>query len=280
MLLHVLACAVLIFASMGAHAANFSVTSDSCLGAGSITEAINQANASQGPHTITIQAGLTVDVTLCPSPVPGALPDLDYLFLLKENITIVGDGSGATILGHNQRVTTSGTINPLLVCSAPGDIIVASTPRLFRIGTKWQDNSRAKVTMRNLKVQGVAGIAAVWDRASLSLEDMWLREIFSSKSCELPAIEMHNGADLTLTRNRWEYVVNWSPTLLGFITNGSIAGTNAGNLTITDSQFSFAAQTGLISWGGSQGSQVNIVSSTTLRNGGIWVSSPRQVDLP
>ena len=54
-----------IWTALPASAATFNVSSASCIGAGSITQAMSDANANPGEDTISIQAGLEISLNDC-----------------------------------------------------------------------------------------------------------------------------------------------------------------------------------------------------------------------
>src|SRR5688572_2747413 len=65
--------------SLGSQAATFSVTSSADSGPGSLRQAITQANATPGTHTINISTAGAIELL-------SALPEL------RANVTIVGPG--------------------------------------------------------------------------------------------------------------------------------------------------------------------------------------------
>ena len=77
-----------------AHAAGFAVTTTADGGAGSLRDAIDQANANPGPDTITVPAG-TYTITVAGfNEDSNATGDFD----ISDDVTIVGAGAGVTII--------------------------------------------------------------------------------------------------------------------------------------------------------------------------------------
>lgn len=76
-----------------AHAAGFAVTTTADGGAGSLRDAIDQANANPGPDTITVPAG-TYTITLAGDDSANATGDFDIL----DDVTIIGDSAATTII--------------------------------------------------------------------------------------------------------------------------------------------------------------------------------------
>src|SRR5687768_4564862 len=80
--------------SLGSQAATFSVTSTADSGPGSLRQAITQANATAGNHTINI-------------PVTGAIELLSALPELRANVAIVGPGRDELAVRRGTGATTA-----------------------------------------------------------------------------------------------------------------------------------------------------------------------------
>ncbi len=76
-----------------AQAATFNVTTNADAGAGSLRQAITDANAAAGPHTIDM-SGITGDTIVLASNLPGLTEDAE---LMGSDVTLDGDGSFACL---------------------------------------------------------------------------------------------------------------------------------------------------------------------------------------
>ena len=80
-----------------AHATSYLVTTTTDGGAGSLRDAISQANANPGPDTINVPAGTYTLTIAGASEDVNATGDLD----VTGPTTIIGAGSGSTIIDAN-----------------------------------------------------------------------------------------------------------------------------------------------------------------------------------
>lgn len=83
------------YLSSSAFAGNFVVSNTNDAGAGSLRDALNQANATAGPHTISFQSGLSGTIVLA-QPLP----------VIEQSISITGPGAGSLAVsgGNANRV--------------------------------------------------------------------------------------------------------------------------------------------------------------------------------
>lgn len=266
-LLQALFALFLLFAASGARANTYAVNTSSCTGTGSLTEAMQLANTNPGPDTIRIDAGVTVSAALC-GYISG-----QYKFILqaKESVVIEGAGPGAGIVGSNSWVTTGGLLTPLDVCPKLPDIITSYTPALILVGEPGADNSAIEVTLRNLLIKEVSGVAEIRENARLIVEDSKVERIFNSAGCDTQVINARSGAGFTSRNTHWSVLVNWQGVIAG-VPAGLILGGNAGDLVIDRSTFDVAYESGLIFWEGQSGSEVNIVSSLFRQSDGVLVT--------
>ena len=128
-------------------------------------------------------------------------------------------------------------------------------------------------------MEGLSAVAVIQNNASLVMEDLTLKKIYSQPNdgCIQPAISAGPGANFSAYRTEWNDIWNDSSALGGIALNGAISsfGTGGrGNLTIEDSFFFRVSEAGAISWDGQAGSEVNIVSSRFDDAGGIAISGP------
>ena len=255
----------------------YNVTSTACTGAGSITEAMDKANTNPGEDTISFTPGLVVDFRNCPpNPAP---PDPINYFTLQAKESVIFEGNGAKLFGEVIWLDQSGINRAGQDCAkfGNGDRIIAVTPGFITVGVVNKDNADITVTVRELNMEGLSAVAVIQNNASLVMEDLTLKKIYSqpSNACQTPAISAGPGANFSAYRTVWNGIWNDGRALGGIPANGAIGsfGTpGRGNLTIEDSLFVTTGEAGAISWDGQAGSEVNIVSSRFDDAGGIAIS--------
>ena len=256
-------------------AETYTVTSTSCTGPGSITEAMDLANANPGTDTITFTSGLQINAAGCPQPPVGK----PYYFL-QATESVIFEGNGAQLVGNIQWIDTSGN-NTSLNDGCPNDKdstkVIALTPGFMRVGLPNQDNSAISVTVRDLDMHELNSVAWIEKNASLILEDLTLNRIIAAyKNCSAGAIEAREGANFTARRTQWQTIWNFGEIPLGgdLAFNGAIrggGGAAAGDLTLEDSYFKEIKLAGTIQWFGQANSPVNIVTSRFEEADGIYV---------
>jgi len=185
-----------IWTALPASAATFNVTSASCIGSGSITQAMNDANANPGEDTISIQAGLEISLNDC-FPAPPADPYKSFAVQALGSVII--EGNGATLKAQQQWVSQQGTLNPESCPAIAGDLITAQAPGFLLIGESNVDNSGIEVEIRNLAATGLPAFTRVEDRARLKMDNVHLDKIQDShRDCKRGAIEAANGVEISL----------------------------------------------------------------------------------
>ena len=251
------------FLSHPAFAATFNVTSAWCTGPDSIIEAIDNANASAGADTISIQPGLTIRFNTCPN-----VKDLGfYSARVQESVTI--EGNGATLQGQQTWVSLSGVINPGGCPSElPGVVVTSETPGFLRIGDRSADNSAIKVKVHDLKAADIPAFARVYEGAQLELENVHLIDIQdANRECSRSAIEGFDGSSISLVDSTVENFKNYGSRLLKNIFSAVLSASRS-SVYVKDSHFSkrFSGSGGAIY---ASSSDVTIVSSWFLRAGGF-----------
>ena len=264
-----------VLTAQPAAADTYTVTSTACVGTGSITEAMTLANTNPGEDTISFTPGLVVDFRNCP-PNPAPADPKNY-FTLQATESVIFEGNGAKLFGEMVWIDGNGINRAGQDCAVAGDIIQALTPGFITVGVKGNDNADITVTVRELNMEGLSAVAVIQNNASLVMEDLTLKKIYSQpgNACQTPAISAGPGANFSAYRTVWNGIWNDGRALGGIPSNGAIGsfGTGGrGNLTIEDSLFVRVAEAGAISWDGQAGSEVNIVSSRFEIAGGIAIS--------
>ncbi len=261
-----------------ASAATYTVTSTSCTGPGSITEAMDLANANPGEDTITFTKDLQVDAAGCPND-----PRPNY-YILQATESVVFEGNGARLFGRIVWITSGGLNTPIgaeaLCPSESGDLLIALTPGFIKVGTYGQDNSAITVSVRDLDMYELNSLARIEKNASLILEDLTLNRIIAgNRDCTTSAIRAEEGANFTARRTVWDEVWNGSFDVAPNASLGAIVGfPNAGNLTIEDSTFKYVFK-GTIHWGGRSGDKVNIITSRFTEAGGIHIQGEAESNI-
>ncbi len=143
------AIALISFVAASAHAATFTVTNNSDSGAGSLRDAINQANASPGADTVNFDPSVTGTIALTSGQLFSSGP-----------LTIAGPGAAVLAIdgGATDRILAI-TDNPELACpntTGPIDFLVSISGLTFRNGNRTASNSGgAIVSTKSLTLQGM-----------------------------------------------------------------------------------------------------------------------------
>ncbi len=241
------------------------VTSTSCTGPGSITEAMASANANPGEDTIQVVPGLQIEAGEC---LPGFKGWGGDYFIVNATESVIIEGNGAKLVGHMVWFSSGGLDTPLDKCPSddPNTLLGAITPGFIKVGLFEQNNEDITVTVRNLDMQELNSVARIEKNASLILEDLSMYRIISAyRNCNDTAVTAAEGANFTARRTRWESI--WHLKQVRIIAFGYAAAISsyslelAGDLTIEDSYFSQVFRAGTINWWGKPGSVVNIVTS-------------------
>jgi hypothetical protein len=183
----------LLFVSVPAIAATFSVTAASCkANPGGYQWAIEQANATPGRDTISIEiTEFRVDNCDHPDPV-SRMP-----IAITESVDIVGNGN--TVDGKVAWVNVIGTVNPSGQCPSSTAKIINFGGSLLDVGLFGGDSSGIEVTVNGLEMRNLLTVGHIRKNAKLTIEDSRLFEIQSVHGgCANGLIEADEGADLTL----------------------------------------------------------------------------------
>ena len=177
----------------------YTVTSTSKDGPGSISEAVDLANANPGEDIIEFSSGLQVKSNF---PIFTGAPNT---FMLNITESVIIDGKGGALNGSQKWVRADGTVNDLNVC--PGNLsttsILRRMPGFINVGEIGQDNSGITVTIKNLSIKEFNAIASVRENATLIMENFNAQKIWSTLGCsERGLFEASAGASISLkTRN-------------------------------------------------------------------------------
>ncbi|MFQ6371165.1 fibronectin type III domain-containing protein [Shewanella sp. YIC-542] len=262
--LTLLLCTVLMVFSPTAKSDTYPVTSSSCNGANSISEAIAMANANPGVDTIEIEGGLSIygcDGADTPNP-----------FHLEITDSVKINGNFARFYGQNEWLSAGDILSPINADTedCPRGIIIGESRGLFQIGAYEQDNSGINVEIFDLFLSKFSMIAEVEDNATLQMTRVFADHITSLYACSRPAVLAKPGADVTLTNSRIQIAKLWSPLpplVVGLLQNTGPSAVKASTLTINNSLFDNNFQKAAIAWSG----DVNITSSQFHNSGGLFL---------
>jgi hypothetical protein len=241
------------------------VTEQSCGGgAGTLSQAVRDANANPGADVIEILPGLVIDA-FCDM---ATLPDDPGLFIL-ESVTIKGQGS--TIHGSNNYINdANGDLNPLNTnskcpgLSTSGYSAVGISRGLFQVGQRNVDNSGIELIVENLTIKQLSQVSGVRNGAKLTLRDVEAIDIRDVQSCSRPVVEAFGDADVTLEG----VAISKSTDFNSILPSAVIAGRD-GKLEIYGSLFDLNPTRYALAW--SDG-DADIVSSRFADSGGVWLT--------
>ena len=253
---------VTVISAVPASAATYTVTSASCTGPGSITQAVADANAHPGPDVISFTPGLVVNAGMCPIASGSAgLPENDFIAKVTESV--VFEGNGAILQGSEFWLDVNGD-KSLSRCPKkdPRIAILAVTPGFLRVGTPGADNSAITVEVHDLDMDQLNSIAAVREQGSLSISGSRMTNIARVGNCNGGGlIEVYNGT-LALIDSEIALSVTWTDET---VTTGGGVILGSGRIDILRSvlqanPYSFAVRSN---------GDANIVSSQLIDSGGI-----------
>ncbi|OED83086.1 fibronectin type III domain-containing protein [Vibrio breoganii] len=259
----------LVLCASFVNADTFNVTNSHC-GPGSYPEAVKLANQNPGLDTINITAGLEIDLS-CVNAFGERYP-------ITATEPLIIEGNGATINGNQLYVSKiSGHINVLnrFDDDCPSDlnsdkyVLGALAPPLIEVGRDLTDSAGVDVTIKNLNVRSLSGIAAVRPNASLTIENSTFTDIRDLQvSCNRFPITADNGADVTLDGVTIKRSKVWEkPGLSALIFGTGTTTPWSSKLIIRNSVFDTNYAGNFILWYG----DVDIVSSQITNSGGVRV---------
>lgn len=248
---------------------------------GTFAWAIDMANKTSGPDTITVQGGLEISVD---SVVSSSLTE-GWLATITESVRI--EGNGAKLIGNPAYVTTGGLIatKTNIVASPYGPAIVGgdaiNTPAFSfaQIGTLDGNNSSIAVDITDLGSDGLASIAEVRTGATLSvtggdftnLVNYTRKDAAGRGVFEAEAGATLNISDVSISKHYpFDTAIDAGTDAVAFF--GSIIGEDA-QLNLQNSTISESFGAGAIAW---VGGDANIVSTVVEDAGGISISDSQK----
>jgi hypothetical protein len=250
-----------VISPMASYAATFAVTEQSCGGgAGTLSQAVRDANGSPGADVIEITPGLVIDGN-CDM---GTLPADSGLFIL-ETVTIRGQGS--TLNGSNYYINNrTGAVNQLNTNGAcpsqkTGYTIGGASRSLFEVGQSSVNNSGIELTVEDLSIKQFSQVSVVRDGAKLTLRNVEAIDIRDVERCKRPVVDAVGDADVTLE----DVTIAKSTDFQDIFPGAAVAGQD-GKLEVYDSEFSLNEDRYALSW---RNGDVDIVSSRFLDAGGV-----------
>ena len=184
----------------------FNVTSSSCSGPGSITEAIKLANDTAGLDTVSLTVDV-VDVNQTSCQINATLA-ADEMFIAQVTDDLVIEGNGVTIFGNGFWVAPDGVTNSPGKCPADKDIqaaIMRQPLGLVRLATG------VDVTINNLKVRELRAIAFLDPQADLTLSNFRADRTFDFfGSCDEAPIQANGASDQNITIKESIFAEAWN----------------------------------------------------------------------
>ena len=177
------------------HAATYTVTQGGCAGAGSLREAVEQANANPGKDTVTFDASVTKVVPTFEATGPCYLDaGGPKSIVISDSVEIVGPGTDKLSISDNVTwVTPSGNVNAGLACES-GNILLADGTWPFVI----DGDNNPEVTIRGMTLSKNFGAILTRKPAVLHLENLWIKDTYAyADSCREPLVYM--SGDLSMT---------------------------------------------------------------------------------
>lgn len=267
---------VLTCVCINAQAATFNVTESSCTGgAGTLVQAVTDANANPGADIINIAPGLSILANCDMIPAPDDDP---VELLITDSVTIQGNGS--ELVGSNFFVdATSGDVSPIDFSSCPsssGNALQTNVDyTAFQVGQRKVDNTGIEFTLENFKVKRVSQLANIRDKVKATFRDVGAFDVRDEERCTRSAIAGFGTTDITLERFTITGYTNYRDTInfgaAAEFNPGVISG-HSGSLAIYDSVFAESRNNYAVVWG-TPGvvSSVDIVSSRFALSGALAI---------
>ena len=239
--------------------------------------AIDQANTRAGLDTISIAAGLEINVDV-DFGLPG---DLTWLANFTESVNVLGNG--AKLIGNPSYVTsgnlfatkTSIVSNAYRPAIRSTDFVVQRALSFAKIGTFGADNSSIEVTFTDLSADGLASISNVYEGAQLSVSGGDFDNIVNYSQTDdtgRGVFEAYAGStlnlnDISITRS-YPFANALDVNNEAALFFGTIQGVDA-QLNMENSSINSSYGAGAVAW---SGGTANIVSSVIKDAGGLQIN--------
>lgn len=248
-------------------AADFFVTSSNCTGAGSIMEAIRQANTNLGHDNIIFTPGLTVNIDKdsCGFDVfqQGFSFYNFYLGVVNESVSFIGNGallSGCQIWLNNRlqwNAVGSG------VC--PQDDLAwlrCYSPGFIRVGERGLNNNGIRVDVSNLRAKNLEQLVQLEEGASLNIDGSYFESIFPLEQCTVSPIVGEGLNVINVTRTTFKDCWTWDKRRDTIYNGLGVINSNGPSLYVYNSSFVQCKTQYSITFNGQSSADVaNIVSS-------------------
>lgn len=188
-------CVALMFwllLSMSVEADTFAVTTQKISGAGSLRNAIQEANANPGHDIVEIPAKFNVNAPISTGSSPTSLGEI----LITDDITIRGLGNLEVVLDDHQKwISTAGLVNRGYPFSA-GATVLKQAGLLFRVNRDNIAGRKINVLIENLQITHFARIINS-DNADVVLNKLWLYRNKQQKQSDIQIVQ--GGGSLTIS---------------------------------------------------------------------------------
>ena len=244
---------------------------------GTMAWAINQANMTFGTDTISITAGLEINVDAA-SALPGTNT---WLARFTESADV--QGNGARLVGNPAYITTGGVIatkdnivaNPYSPAIIPGEVIFPPGFNFAQIGTSGDDNSSISVNFTDLGADGLASFAQLHEGAQVSVTGGAFDNMVNYTDIEAagrPVFQAFTGStldlsDISITRS-YPFANAVDASLDNALFFGTIQGEDS-QLNLENSAIDSDVGAGAVSW---NGGTAHIVSSVISDSGGLSIA--------
>lgn len=246
--------------------ATFTVTTPEC-GIGSFQEAIFLANNTPGIDNILFDNNMTVNFQC----------NLDgnerFPLIITESVNI--EGNNSIIKGNQYYIgRNDGSVNAFFSAdtdcptNANSNYLPAGiAPGFISVGERGNDAQGIEVSVRDLSIQGMSGIAYVRQNGSLTLNNIEFKDIRNMLTCDEAPVLSDDGTVISLENITVSGSKVWSSFAgQAFILGGGQSGTRNSELQVKNSRFTTNFSGRLIDWDG----DVRLESVLATNSGGIW----------
>jgi hypothetical protein len=257
----------LLLLGQAGRAATFTVSASTWGNSGvpnSFAWALDQANSTIGPDTISLTPGLAINVDLATAVTS------DWLTTISDTLTI--EGHGATLVGNPSFITTGGTV----YTKTNVDVFLPppwGTDELLQEAFSFGKlEPGVSLSIDGLNSDGLNGFLQLGANSTASVNNATFRNSVSYGVAPRSVFDALNGSTLNLNQVALQNI-NSALDSVGPAWTGAIAGDNATLNMERSSIVQAAGAAGAVVWGGGV---ANVVSSQIRDSGGLSVRDDSQ----